>query len=440
MGEFVGERGSLSEKGECAMYIASYSFMGIGAVISCALALGWIGVERKRCMAISLISGVICTLTVCLNMSVRISGILCLLFLAVYLPIIMQPNTSAADVIAADAIACACYGTILVTIDAILQIDVISFFFRIMIIIILLISTALFIRFIAEEFPGAQWQEYFTEQERTGEHSFKKLGGICCYFIAYSVCLCLPAVVGHGSYALLALEWFAFFSGLRLVNQLISNRREEMTILMEKQYRDDMQNYMSVIRSQRHDYNFHVQTLHGLLLQKDYEGCEKYLNELMTDSIKMNQLLPLHDAAISALILSFQRKGEQRGIHMEIAIENDLSQIATNVYETNKVIGNLLQNAIDETDALADKSYGIKLSILKRGEFCIINVSNRTRGIRPMAQYQAGSSSKTGHEGIGLASIQALVSGYGGVIYSRMENDIIYFIAKIPLCLLKGEA
>ena len=196
---------------------------------------------------------------------------------------------------------------------------------------------------------------------------------------------------------------------------------------------------MSVIRSQRHDYNFHVQTLHGLLLRKDYAACEEYLEELLKDSIAMNQLLPLQDAAISALILSFQSKAAQSGIRMEISIENDLSQIATNVYETNKVIGNLLQNAIDETEMLPDKSYGIKLSILKRGEFCIINVSNRTRYENPMENYQIGSSSKMGHEGIGIASIQALAARYGGVVYSRMEKDIIYFVAKLPLRVIKEE-
>ena len=153
----------------------------------------------------------------------------------------------------------------------------------------------------------------------------------------------------------------------------------------------------------------------------------------------MNQLLPLQDAAISALILSFQSKAAQSGIRMEISIENDLSQIATNVYETNKVIGNLLHNAIEETEKLPAKSYGIKLSILKRGEFCIINVSNRTRYKIPMENYQIGSSSKMGHEGIGISSIQALAARYGGVVYSRMENDIIYFVAKLPLRVIKEE-
>ena len=186
-------------------------------------------------------------------------------------------------------------------------------------------------------------------------------------------------VLGKCSLPTAALALFAFFGGLRLFCLVVAASRERESLRTEKQYRDDMQTYMSVVRSQRHDYNFHVQTLHGLLLRKDYEACEKYLEELLQDSVAMNRLLPLKDAAVSALILSFQSRAQQEGIRLEITVENDLSQIATNVYETNKIIGNLLQNALDETERLTDRSFGIHLTILKRGEFCIINVANEAR-------------------------------------------------------------
>lgn len=284
------------------------------------------------------------------------------------------------------------------------------------------------------------WQE-FVEGQNVGLDDAKQLMmefGV--FFAVYGGCLVFPAVAGSDSLPVVCLEWPVFFGGLCLIDLMIVNRRERMNVLTEKQYRDEMQTYMSVIRSQRHDYNFHVQTLHGLLIRKDYDACERYLNELLEDSIEMNQILPLRDAAVSALILSFKSKAAQSGIRMDISIENDLSQIATNVYETNKVIGNLLQNAIDETELAADKSYGIRLSVFKRGEFCMISVSNRVSSADPMEAYQMGHSSKAGHEGIGIASIQALVSRYGGVVYSRMEKDVIFFVAKLPLRLFKEES
>lgn len=427
------------------MLIARYGFLSVGAVLSCYFAFEWLGMERRRSVALSLIAGVICGLPVCMNLSVRMSGAVCFLLLAVFIPIVLEPKGVWIDAAAVISIAYAQFGMLQVTAGTIFHIDFLSLFFRIMLIVLSILTMYGICSKMSEEFPGTGWKEYFSGQKNGSDkgeaeeigHLMTEMG---IYFVLYAVCLIIPAAVGVYTVSVMMLEWFSFFGGLKLLNLTIANRKEKLTVLTEKQYRDDMQTYMSVIRSQRHDYNFHVQTLHGLLLRKDYEACESYLNELLKDSIEMNQILPVYDAAVSALILSFKNKAAQSGIRMDISIENDLSQIATSVYETNKVIGNLLQNAIDEAEMVPDKSYGIRLSILKRGEFCIINVSNRVSRLNPMASYQVGHSSKKGHEGIGIASIQALASKYGGVVYSRMEEDIIYFVAKLPLRLYKEES
>lgn len=422
------------------MLIAGYSFLGVGAAVSCYCAFEWLGTERRRSVALSLIAGMICGLSFCLNRDIQISGSICFLFLLIYIPVVLEPKSAWIDIAGVLSIACAQFGMLQVTIGVIFRIDFLSFFFRVMLVVLSFLSAYGICGRISEEFPGTGWQEYVSGQktEIGGERRLMTEFGL--YFAVYAVCLVMPAAAGIHTIPVMCLEWFAFFGGLKLICLVVLNRKEKRAVLVEKQYRDEMQTYMSVIRSQRHDYNFHVQTLHGLLLRKDYEACEKYLNELLKDSIEMNQILPLQDAAISALILSFKNKAAQSGIGMEISIENNLSQIATNVYETNKVIGNLLQNAIDETERVADKSYGIRLSIIKRGEFCMINVSNRVSRANPMETYQVGHSSKEGHEGIGIASIQALASKYGGAVYARVEGDIIYFAAKLPLRLIKEES
>lgn len=77
--------------------------------------------------------------------------------------------------------------------------------------------------------------------------------------------------------------------------------------------------------------------------------CRKYVAALEEDFSLMNAVPPIQDPAISAMIHSFQTLAAREGIRLHISISTDLLQIATNVYETNKIISNLLQNAIDET-------------------------------------------------------------------------------------------
>mgnify|MGYP002770975605 CR=1 FL=1 len=422
------------------MQIIRYSLLGIGAALSCMLALRWQGVGLRRSSAVSAVAGILAGLAFCLHMDMAGSTLACLLFLAVYLSVVLvQPGGSPTDAVAAVSIACAGFGMVQLTGAVILSAEVISLFFRLVLLALFLFASGFICFVMSPSFPGADWQACFGEEESADGGLGRPLAGFCCSLIVYGVSCAGVSIAGTASFSVMLLEWFGFFGGLGLFNILISNRKERQNVLTEKQYRDDMQTYMSVIRSQRHDYNFHVQTMHGLLLRKDYAACETYLEELMKDTIAMNQLLPVSDAAISALILSFQSRAAQSGIPMEIHIENDLSRIATNVYETNKILGNLLQNALDETERLSDRSYGIHLTVIKRGEFCLISVSNRAASTQPMNGYQVGKSRKAGHEGIGIASIQALAARYGGVVYSRVEQDIIYFVAKIPLRLVKED-
>ena len=423
---------------------------GVGAAGCCALALRWLGVKNRRLVAFSLINGSCCGLLPLffsetdIGLAVSLAALVILTALAA-----LDRDYPIASLIAA-SIACACGGMLQTVVGAVWGLSLFSWLFRGTLVALYLAGTCFLLREMGKHFPGEKWKEYLQgseersedAQETESENAEEENGRwveLAVFFTAYGLCCGLPAFWPRLSLPMLLLESFAFFAGLELIGLLFSHQRERRQALADRQYRDDMQTYMSVIRSQRHDYNFHVQTLHGLLLRKDYDACEKYLEELLADSVRMNRILPLADAAVSALLLSFQSRAAAQGIGLLIDIENDLSQIATNVYETNKIIGNLLQNALDETERLKDKSYGIRFSIIKRGEFCVFRVSNRTEKGNPMESYRVGHSQKEGHEGIGIASIRSLAERYGGVVYSQMEDDVIHFIAKIPLRLVKEE-
>lgn len=421
------------------MLIIWYIILGVGAVLSCFLSFYWLEKESRGKMLMSLAAGAAAGQVWCLNLSPRLSGIVSLFFTVVFLAVVFQQEERLCygEEIAAVCLACAAGSTVQLTAGTLLGLTGISLFFRAALTGMCIILGIIVCHALSSDFPGNGWTELLREETEGAQFPIS-YRGIVCLFIVYALGCAIPAAAGLYSPAVLVTQWSVFFGGLALLDLLLADRKKDIRILTERQYRDEMQTYMSVIRSQRHDYNFHVQTLYGLLTQEDYDACKAYLEELRRDSIEMNRLLPLADAAVSALILSFQNQAAVKGIRMTIMVENDLSQIVTNVYETNKIIGNLLQNAIDETESLEDKSEGIRLSVIKRGEFAVISVSNPTKDESPMADYRVGHSGKKGHEGIGIASIQALAGKYGGVVYSRMEGERICFVAKIPLRLVKG--
>lgn len=294
-------------------------------------------------------------------------------------------------------------------------------------------------------FPDTDWQEFFSAKNPDPNRLNIRLGHI--YAVAAIPCLCntlmlVPACNALTQAAIMSFVAFVllWFSVLMII-VMTSYKKERLSVLLEQQYRSEMNAFMNVIRSQRHDYNFHVQVIAGLIANGEIDECKAYVQALEKDSAEMNEVMPIKDPAIAATINSFRSLAIRENIVLHIDIHDDLSSIATNVYETNKIISNLLQNAIDEVSTHPDKSFGIRLCILKRREYCVIRVSNKVMNI-PAAEhlgmlYQQGYTTKTGHEGIGLSSIRLLAQRYRGIVFAQMEGDIIHFTARIPIDIKK---
>jgi len=290
---------------------------------------------------------------------------------------------------------------------------------------------------LAPHDPAPGWRELLSEKVMDGARLHCRPWYPDAVFVL--ICLTVNAAAllpseGWTAAALDVLLMLLYWGGIILVLFMVEYQRVSLAAISEKQYREEMGAFMNVIRAQRHDYNFHVRTLAGLLQNGNMDDCRAYVNDLVQDAVSMNQVLPIHDPAISATISSFQVMAAQAGITLHVDVQYDLSHIATSVYETNKIISNLLQNAIDEVSAHADKSYGIWLYILKRGQFCLIHTANPVGDSAVSGDvFCHGYTTKAGHSGVGLSSVRSMAERHHGLVYIRQEDGIVHFVAQIPL-------
>lgn len=268
----------------------------------------------------------------------------------------------------------------------------------------------------------------------------------------------LVPVVGCMTAVMLALVWFVgfqntfaaiarilisasvFWSGMLFMTILVTIGHGREKTMAQTAYHDDMNTFMNVVRSQRHDYNLHVQTVASLIAQEKWDECREYVNALVKDTSEMNAVLPVKDPAVAALIHNYRILAAQEGITLETDIRDDMADVVTTAYETNKLIGNLLQNALDE---LVQRGGGgtIELAIFKRGEYCMVRVSNKVEDPAAFEKKQTeifrqGFTTKRGHDGVGLSSIKALASSKGGDVTCWLEGDVVHFTASIPLKLI----
>lgn len=298
-----------------------------------------------------------------------------------------------------------------------------------------------------------QWESCFESKksEEDSEEIKIELEPWHIYIISGSLAFLMVAIIPILSdhtktefIAKLTLSVVILGGGIAFLLLLMNYCSEKARFSAEYTYRDEMNSFMNVVRSQRHDYNLHVQTVASLIQQEKWDECREYVDALVSDTTVMNSILPVKDPAIAALINNYKNMAAQRKIVMMIDIRDDLTHVTTSVYETNKVIGNLLQNAIDEVEQLEDKSGGIELNIFKRGEFCLIRVSNQVRNTEQFQSYKEdvfnqGFTTKSGHDGVGLSSLRALLTKVDGDIFSWLEGDTVHFVASIPVNYLRDE-
>ncbi len=123
-----------------------------------------------------------------------------------------------------------------------------------------------------------------------------------------------------------------------------------------------------------------------------------------------------------------------KGTDIEYDIKYDMKNITCNSFECNKIIGNLIQNAIDAVNTEEELEYGIKVFVFKRHGNTVISVSNLFDGDseRITRAFDMDYTTKKNHDGIGLSMIKRALAKYYGRIYVEMDDRVVSFIVNIP--------
>lgn len=243
------------------------------------------------------------------------------------------------------------------------------------------------------------------------------------------------------NFRILSIFWSIIFSISILFYQSksIKYKNQITEFLIDYKYQEDILAYYAVIRSQRHDFNFHLNSLYSMILNKDFEESKHYIEDIVGEARYINDLLPIYHPAIGAMLNTFKEIAAQKKIRINYYIMDDLRKIDCSVFEINKILGNLIQNAIDELelelDLQADKRVVDVEIYSERGDTYIIKVTNPTLKTEEELQeiFNLDYSTKDIHEGIGLPTVKNILLKYNGSIYTELDHHEISFIVRLPI-------
>ncbi|MBO8170547.1 MAG: Spo0B domain-containing protein [Bacillaceae bacterium] len=192
-------------------------------------------------------------------------------------------------------------------------------------------------------------------------------------------------------------------------------------------YLQNVEDLLLSVRSQRHDYLNHLQVIHSYSKLNRFDDIKQYLDDMIKDVRGIGEYLEINHPALAALLRAKESIAATSGIRFEIKILSRLQSISIRPFDLVKVVGNLIDNALEEEQhAPVDKRL-VKVTIdqfNKYNEIKIYNANSYIDQHKAQKIFEPGYSTKFKHSGIGLAVSKKLLDQHGGRLEMESKKNV----------------
>jgi len=185
-------------------------------------------------------------------------------------------------------------------------------------------------------------------------------------------------------------------------------------------------------RAFRHDMSNISLGMLGYIERNDIDGLKKYYNDFVEDLQKVNNLTTLspkvvNNPAIYNVLANKYHKADSLGIKIKLEAFLDLNNLHMKTYEFTRVLGILMDNAIEATSECNEKiiNVTIRKDPRKNMQLLIIENTYSEKDIDTEQIYKKGFSSKKekGNTGLGLWEIRQILKKNNNLNLFTTKND-----------------
>ncbi len=205
---------------------------------------------------------------------------------------------------------------------------------------------------------------------------------------------------------------------------MISNISKTREIRSASVYIDNLEGYNrnltemnDSIRGVKHDLNNIVQAINGYIMVNDFISLKKYFSRLLSECNYIQSIETLNpevitNPAIYSLLLNKYNVATEKGIKLSIEIMFDLSEISDYSYDISRILGILLDNAIEASLETEEKKIDVKFSSKNNIRYIVIeNSYNSEKDIDTCKIFEKNFTTKkeNRNKGIGLWNVQKIL-------------------------------
>ena len=188
----------------------------------------------------------------------------------------------------------------------------------------------------------------------------------------------------------------------------------------EKLYNKTLTVLYDKIRGFKHDFNNIVQGIGGYIATNNMDGLKEYYSQVLDDCQKVNNLALLspeviNNPAIYSLLTAKYHDAAELGIKFNLEIFMDLSTINMKIYELTRILGILIDNAIDAAKQCEEKEITItfRKDNKKNKQLFIIENTYMNKDVNIDEIFEKGKTSKKSKDvkshGLGLWEVRQTV-------------------------------
>ncbi|WP_352418615.1 sensor histidine kinase [Proteiniborus sp.] len=191
------------------------------------------------------------------------------------------------------------------------------------------------------------------------------------------------------------------------------------------------------LRAQSHEFSNKLHTISGLIQLEEYDKAIKYICDLTEQRHEILGTLTykIKDVHIAGILLSKYNKAAEAKIEMIIDSSSNLTALpeTINVDEVCSILGNLIDNAIDELVKVKNGKLYIKIN--SDINQLRMTVKDNGPGISDEIKHKIfnkGYTTKSGYRGFGLNIVKKIIEGADGVIELKSDNGTCWEVT-IPM-------
>ena len=246
----------------------------------------------------------------------------------------------------------------------------------------------------------------------------------------------LPIIFGILSFISLLAYFIISIYTLIKANELFKTTE---ALHSAEEYNKTLQIIHDNVRGFKHDFDNIVMTIGGYIQTNDMEGLKKYYSNLQEDCQSSNTLYMLNpnvvnNPGIFNLLTNKYYKAEEKNIKLNFSFLLDFTKLNMNIYEFTRILGILVDNAIEAASECNEKIVNISFRNEDKNNRQIVLIENTyiDSGIDMNKLFDKGVSGKENHTGLGLWEVRKIVKKHKNLNLYTNKNDK-YFIQQLEL-------